>query len=237
MKLPFDKALVVSESSVLRDTLRLILASHGRTVSVARGIRDGMTVIAENADLALVLSEVELIDGNGFKLLEYVCSLEEPRPGVILVASKVSDAEAERAAKSGALGLLGKPFCYRDIAAVLRRSKDPWSEQRAERKRSNARAYLLDAGRPAEGPDAVVAQLVWYVRDLSATGAFLETETPLPIGANLELLIELGGKSARLTAEVVRVQVPSWEYSGGVGVSFVGDSGARRTLERYLCQG
>ena len=50
-------------------------------MSVARGIRDGMTVIAENADLALVLSEVELIDGNGFKLLEYVCSLEEPRPG------------------------------------------------------------------------------------------------------------------------------------------------------------
>ena len=237
MNVQFGKALVISESSVLRDMLRLILASHARTVSVARGIRDGMTVIAENADLALVLSEVELIDGNGFKLLEYVCSLEEPRPGVILVASKVSDAEAERAAKSGALGLLGKPICFGDIVAVLRRSKGPWCERRAERKRSNARACLLDAGRPAEGPDAVVAQLVWYVRDLSANGAFLETETPLPIGTNLELLFELGGESARLTAEVVRVQVPSWEHSGGVGVSFVDRRGARRVLERHLGQG
>ncbi len=221
----FGKALVISESSVLREMLRLVLAPRAGTVLVARSIRDGMTVIAKNADTALVLSDVELIDGSGFNLLEYVRSLEEPRPDVILLTSNASDPEAERAAKLGALGLLRKPICYRDIATVLRRSKDPRFEQRAERKRSNARAYLLDAGRPAEGPDAAVAQLVWYVRDLSATGAFLETETSLPIGMNLDLLLELGSKNARLTAEVVRVQVPSWEYSGGVGVSFVGGGG------------
>jgi len=214
--------------------LRLILASRAESVLVAPSIRDGMTVIAKNADTTLVLSDMKLVDGCGFDLLGYIRSLEEPRPDVILLASKASDAEAERASESGALGLLVKPICYRDIATVLRRSKDRQFAHRAERKRSNGRAYLLDADHRAKGPDAVVPQLVWYVRDLSATGAFLETETPLPIGMNLDVLIELGSESARLAAKVVRVQVPSWEYSGGVGVSFVGGGAARRTLERYL---
>ena len=80
MNFQLGKALVISESSVLRDMLRLVLASHARAVFVARGIGVAMTIIAQNADVALVLSDIELIDGSGFKVLKYVRSLEALGP-------------------------------------------------------------------------------------------------------------------------------------------------------------
>lgn len=76
----------------------------------------------------------------------------------------------------------------RDEVAVLRRSNGPWFEQRAERKRSNARACLLDAGRPAEGSDAVVAQLrlVRAGPECLVSGRLVTHPEPAPLTAQLD---------------------------------------------------
>jgi hypothetical protein len=58
--------------------------------------------------------------------------------------------------------------------------------------------------------------------DISVSGAFLETESPIRLGAMLDLDLEFDGQATvHVTAEVVRVQEPSWRRPGGVGVKFI----------------
>jgi len=62
---------------------------------------------------------------------------------------------------------------------------------------------------------------VHKIVDISVSGALLETDGEIPVGQTLELdlCLESGG-TARVTAEVVRVQPPGWRRTGGVGVKF-----------------
>ena len=82
---------------------------------------------------------------------------------------------------------------------------------------------MLDARTPDDSDQGALRQLVWYLRDVSASGAFLEADSPLPLGTRLELELELEPRSRAIgvTAEVVRNQEPSWRTGAGVGVRFV----------------
>jgi hypothetical protein len=78
-------------------------------------------------------------------------------------------------------------------------------------------------------------QVFWYIRDVGVTGAFLETESPIPVGMHMNLSLDVDTAKVLVTAKVVRVQEPSWGVSGGVGVHFV-DYGADALthLTRYV---
>lgn len=57
--------------------------------------------------------------------------------------------------------------------------------------------------------------------NISTTGALLQTDGEISLGAAIDLNLELdNGRTARVTAEVVRVQSPAWGLVGGVGVTF-----------------
>jgi HPt (histidine-containing phosphotransfer) domain-containing protein len=84
-------------------------------------------------------------------------------------------------------------------------------------------AYVLD---PASQHGE---HLVWDVYNLDPHGAFLETKGPLPVGEELDLLLEVGGRRARVRAHVARVQEPSWLNVGGVGIRFVDISESARS--------
>ena len=213
------KVLVTANSPVLGDMLVRILARRAETVMIAWGVREGLTRIAENADLDLVLSDLELTDGDGFLLLECVRALEKPKPKIILVSGTHVESDASRAVELGAIGLLVKPIRFRDVARLLR-SASGAVEPRSRRRRWGGPVFLVDAGGGSTRSGAI-PQLLWYVRDLSSSGAFLETETPLPLRSRLELALPVGSSDVRVTAEVVRVQQPSWERPGGVGVRFI----------------
>ncbi len=78
-----------------------------------------------------------------------------------------------------------------------------------------------------------IAESAWSIRDVSSTGAFLETRAPIAVGAELELVF--GTAVIHVTARVVRVQEPAWGQVGGVGVEFMrfgGDS--QKFLESYI---
>lgn len=94
---------------------------------------------------------------------------------------------------------------------------------------------LLGFGEQIGTREAASPHLLFYARDVSATGAFLETGFPLPIGTRLDLTIEISKMLIRVTAEVVRAQAPSWGCSGGVGVRFTNFSDvAREALAAYV---
>ncbi len=77
-----------------------------------------------------------------------------------------------------------------------------------------------------------------HIVNISVTGALLETESEIQQGQtlDLELLLE-NGTTARVTAEVVRIQYPEWGLVGGIGVRFKEYTGpAMEVIERYVEQ-
>ncbi len=82
-----------------------------------------------------------------------------------------------------------------------------------------------------------VSHLAWDIRNVSLTGAFLETKAPLPVSTELHLALALGSATGRVKAEVVRVQEPSWRCVGGVGIVFSDfGKGTEQLLSDYIDQ-
>lgn len=216
--LQLSKVLVATSSAVLCDLLSRILSCHVEKVLTATSLAESLEHIALSADLSLVLVEHPLADSDGFRLLTHLGKLEQPKPRVIFICGKRDPDVDRRAVELGALGVLVKPICLRDIAGLLL-SATQRLDVRGPRRRTSVRAFVVEAGRNESVREP--SQLFWYLRDLSTSGAFLETESPLPEGSVLDLRLELGAAEVNVTAEVVRVQQPSWNHSGGVGVRFL----------------
>jgi len=226
------KVLVVDDSLIFRDMLKTVLSASCETVLTAASCAAGKRMIDENRDLDLVLSDVVMPDASGFVLLEYVGTLSEPRPQVILVTARPEPDDAKLAVRMGAAGYLAKPVSLRDVVRVMRRnSATKWNAARRVRRRSLGRAFVSDSN------DAQFSQLVWDIRDLSVSGVFLETRGPVPVGTDLHLSLVFGRNVARVRGSVVRIQEPSWENPAGVGVHFSGfDSGSLELLESYVAE-
>ena len=229
----FAKLLVIAESPVFRAVLGGVLRSHADQVLTASSARMGRQRIAEHADISLVLSETVLSDGDGFQLLEYVASLGDPKPAVILLAARPSEEEASRAANMGAIGYLEKPISLQEIYRLWKETRDT-TQEAAQRVRSLGRALLVDPGDPEAGRNGV-SHLAWDIRNVSLTGAFLETKAPLPISTEFHLALALGSATGRVKAQVVRVQEPSWRCVGGVGIVFSDfGNGTEQLLSDYI---
>jgi DNA-binding response OmpR family regulator len=230
-----SKVLVVGDSNVLRDILRFTFAAHADRILTARSVAEAEYQIAEQCDIEVAIADVDLPGGEGFRLLQLLTALEEPKPRVILLTSEPSEAESNRAFESGAIGYLSKPIALRDIAAVLKQRSGQWNGNRSPRRRSDGRACVVDRLPLQAAEEHSLPQVFWYMRDVGETGAFLETESPLPVGTQLNLSLDVDSAKILVAAKVVRVQEPSWGASGGVGVRFVDYGlGSRANLMRYV---
>jgi CheY-like chemotaxis protein len=231
----FAKLLLIVESPVFRKVLGGVLTSYADQVLTAASARAGRQKIAQHADISLVLSESVTSDGSGFQLLEYVAALGEPKPRVILLAEQRAEEEAERALNMGAIGYLAKPVSLQEIHRLWKESGGPTRET-ALRVRSLGQALLIDPSEIRRSGGGI-SHLAWGIRNVSITGAFLETKAPIPISTELHLALSLGSARGDVKAEVVRVQEPSWRYVGGVGVAFreFGD-GTRELISDYVAQ-
>jgi hypothetical protein len=82
---------------------------------------------------------------------------------------------------------------------------------RSERRAAQRVAFGCEVQCEGPHPDPIRPQM----RDLSATGAFIESATPVAVGTRLALRFQLPGGDVMLAAEVAR-STPQ-----GVGVRFV----------------
>ena len=226
------RVLVVSGSSLFRDLVKLLLRPHAREVLVADSLEDALRALSRHAPIDVAICELDLPDGTGFDLLRRREAGTDVR--VILVCDRMVEATTDRAVEEGAIGCLAKPISYRHIASALKRSEE--QDPRAIRRRPGGRVAVLSLD---DGTGKLTQpQILCYARDVSATGAFLETEFPLPTGSRLGLAIELGHMRISLQAEVVRVQEPGWGHGGGVGVHFTECSElGREALSAYVSLG
>ena len=86
-----------------------------------------------------------------------------------------------------------------------------------------------------EPSEAHGTPLAFEIHDLSVSGAFLETQGPVPVGTEIQLALILGEETLDVRARVVRIQEPSWANVAGVGVRFDAlPEAARRSLEARI---
>ncbi len=222
-----DSVLLVEDSRVLREVVKAVLAPHAKVVEVAGCVAEALEILAETPDFSLLLADVHLPDGTGFDVLAHL-RRSSPEARAIMMTARWEAAEAERATAMGALAYLPKPLAFRDIARVLRKAETV-AAHRPTRRRSVGKALLRDSGR--EG----IPHFTWELRDLSVSGAFLESKGPVPVGTSLQLDLVLGPETIRVTAVVARVQEPSWAGPGGVGVHFEElDDAGRALIEQHV---
>jgi len=224
----FDTALVIDDSAVLRDVVTAVLSPHCGEIVTAEDCASARRHVAEHPPFSLILCDVILPDGSGLDLLREFAPAPMSKPDVMLMTARPTPADAATARLHGATGYLAKPISFRDIVAELQKSEGKKAAAPRLRVPPLGQAVLLDStGLPFN--DGVWKS--FSIRDMSTTGAFLETPGPLAVGTMLDLCIDFGGSRARVLARTVRSQEPGWGVPGGVGVAFREfESGSREIL-------
>jgi CheY-like chemotaxis protein len=224
----FDKVLVIDDSSVLLDVVTAVLSPHCGEILTARDCASARRQVADHPNLSLILSDVMLPDGSGLDLVREFAPASGAKPDVMLMTARPVPADAATARLQGAAGYVAKPIAFRDIIGALQKSEGKKTAAPRLRVRPLGQAVPLDStGLPSHGG----AWKSFGIRDMSTSGAFLETPGPLEVGTMLDLCIDFGGSRARVLARTVRSQEPDWGVPGGVGVAFREfESGSREVL-------
>lgn len=100
--------LLVDDEAELRELIRYFLVRSGYDVLEAGGGRAAFEII-KNQTVDLVLSDINMPEGNGIELLQKIKSLSSDVP-VILFLTGFTDASVEEVYKMGAEALFAKPF-------------------------------------------------------------------------------------------------------------------------------
>jgi CheY-like chemotaxis protein len=217
-------ALIVDSSDVLLEILRAMLRPHAQAIFSATSCAEALERMDRLSSLDLLICDVRLPDADGFQVLERA-RLSSSGTKVVMTTASRSEEEFQRVQAAGAVGYLPKPIRLTDLEPIFRELSPQQAVNRNKRVGRMAEAHLVD---PAKQDGLVVLK----VRNLSMSGAFLETQGPLPVGHVMDLEIALANHVIQVRAEVVRVQEPSWFYPGGVGIHFHAmDEASQQELE------
>src|SRR5262245_30829069 len=105
------KILIVDDSKTIRQQVRFTLEKSGYQVVEAIDGQNGIAVLAENADVQLVISDVNMPNMNGLDMLESIKgSGKHQSLPVLMLTTEGSTTMIDRAKKAGAKGWLVKPF-------------------------------------------------------------------------------------------------------------------------------
>ena len=102
------KILLVEDDDDLRDMLQTVLVLHGYSVTAAPTGNLAMSLLGSQ-QFDLVLLDIILPDGNGFRVAELIRANKLPSKVIVMTGS----ADTENAAKGAALGVqdyIPKPF-------------------------------------------------------------------------------------------------------------------------------
>src|SRR5262245_56259157 len=120
--------LIVDDDSIHGQMLVEGLVEAGRQAAAATGVRDAI-VLLRTGRFELVVSDIRMIDGNGFDLLRSVRAQIRPVP-VILMTSFGTGATTQQALDAGAFAYLPKPFPLSALVELVTRAHASQRNQR-----------------------------------------------------------------------------------------------------------
>ena len=116
------RVLVVDDSPSVRQQVGMSLSQAGYEVVEAGDGTEGVTKIANDRDIGLVICDVNMPRMNGLEMVEIV--KKEPRNAslpIIMLTSEGQPALVERAKKAGAKGWIVKPFKADLLVAAVKK--------------------------------------------------------------------------------------------------------------------
>ncbi|HKZ75513.1 MAG TPA: response regulator [Actinomycetota bacterium] len=115
-----SRVLAVDDDKLIRMEMRLMLGREGLEVDVAATCAEARRLLGEHR-YDVVLTDVDLPDASGFQVLEDAIRIDPTIPVILLTASSTLISQ-EQARRAGAMSLLLKPFCLKDVVAEVRRA-------------------------------------------------------------------------------------------------------------------
>lgn len=113
------KILIVDDSASVRQQLSFVLNKGGFQVVEAGDGKEGLEMLAANADTALIFCDVNMPNLNGLDMLERVKANEQfAGVPVIMLTTEASNTLIERARGLGAKGWMVKPFHPDQVIAI-----------------------------------------------------------------------------------------------------------------------
>ena len=114
------KVLVVADRALIREALRGVLKELRGDITVLEAVdsRQAMEIVAEHADLDLILLDLNLLDRDGFSVLS---KLRESHPAIsVVVMSAQQDHDSVvKALNQGALGFIPKSATRKVILGAM----------------------------------------------------------------------------------------------------------------------
>ena len=112
--------LIVDDDQVVRDSLTDFLAKEGFKTKGAGGVKQARIEL-EAGEYALVITEINLTDGDGFQVLDTI-RLNYPQTVVIVITGYGTIESAVRAIKMGAYDYLTKPINDDELRLAVERA-------------------------------------------------------------------------------------------------------------------
>jgi two-component system chemotaxis response regulator CheY len=114
------KILIVDDSRTIRQQVSFTLGKGGYAVVEAEDGVDGINKLKANADVSMIISDVNMPNMNGIEMVEKIKTeaVYKDLPIVILTTEGAGEL-IERAKKAGAKGWLVKPFKPDQLIAAV----------------------------------------------------------------------------------------------------------------------
>ncbi|MFW7377859.1 MAG: response regulator [Oligoflexus sp.] len=112
------KIMIVDDSKTIRQQVSFTLTKGGYEVIEAEDGQDGIEKLKANADVAMVISDVNMPNMNGLEMVEKLKASGSTVPVIMLTTEGAADL-IQRAKEAGAKGWLVKPFQPDQLVAAV----------------------------------------------------------------------------------------------------------------------
>ena len=130
--------LIIDDHDSMREGLELLLRRRGHRTLGARNGKEGLELLADCADVELVVADLKMAPVDGMQVLREVCE-RSPGTDVLIITAYGSVEVAVEAMKLGAVDFIEKPFQSEAFALRV----DKLLETRGERERLRAENRYL----------------------------------------------------------------------------------------------
>ncbi len=114
------KIMIVDDSRTIRQQVSFTLTKGGYQVIEAEDGQDGLSKLKANADIAMVISDVNMPNMNGIEMVEKIKADGISVPIIMLTTEGAADL-IQRAKNAGAKGWLVKPFKPEQLVAAVQK--------------------------------------------------------------------------------------------------------------------
>ena len=116
------KILIVDDSRTIRQQVGFTLTKEGFEVVEAEDGQDGLNKLQANADISMVVSDVNMPNMGGLEMVEAIRQIEQFKfLPIIMLTTESSGDKVERAKKAGASGWLVKPFNPEQLVGAVKK--------------------------------------------------------------------------------------------------------------------